>query len=202
MWKTFVALGDSMTEGIGDEVNGIKKKSWPTYIAEFFNIEKFSNLAKSGLRSDEIYKEQLETALSMNPDIVSIMAGGNDFIQRKWNAKSYREIMDKMISKFTENGIIVITSNFPDLTQIYKFPFYLLPIAKYQLKTCNKILDELATKYNTVHIDFWNNPISKEIIYWSNDRIHPNSHGYKVIGDLIISELNKKYLYESKDIIV
>ena len=31
MWKRFVAIGDSFTEGIGDEVEGIALKSWGSF---------------------------------------------------------------------------------------------------------------------------------------------------------------------------
>ncbi|MGM9986197.1 MAG: SGNH/GDSL hydrolase family protein [Bacillaceae bacterium] len=190
MWKKYVALGDSMTEGYGDEVEGIVKKDWPSYVAEHFQISDFHNIGKSGLRSDQVYETQFQKAVEMKPDLVSVMAGANDFMQQKWNPKTYRAHMEEMITTFTKAGATVITANYPDFTKYVAIPMFIKPIVKKQLKTCNAILDELAEKYNTVHLDVWNNPLADQRENWSKDNVHPNALGYKKISEVVIEQLS------------
>lgn len=191
MWKKFVAIGDSMTEGYGDDVTGMIKKAWPTYVAEHFEIEEHHNLGKSGLRSDEIYNQQFEVAKSLQPDLVSIMAGANDFMQRKWNPQQYKRHMEDMIAYFRNEGATVVTFDFPNFTKYAPIPFFVKPMVRKQLETANNILNELSQTYDTVHISFWNHPLSDDRKNWSNDFVHPNALGYKRIAEAIIEKVNQ-----------
>lgn len=81
MWKRFVAIGDSFTEGIGDEVEGIALKSWVDHFVQLCeNDIEYANFAKRGLVTKEIRSQQLEKALTFNPDLVSLIAGADIII--------------------------------------------------------------------------------------------------------------------------
>ena len=85
-WHHFVAIGDSFTEGIGDSVDGFAKLGAVDRIAAALKQSnpdlRYTNLAQRGLVVTEIREQQLDTALRLDPDLVSVVAGANDIMYR------------------------------------------------------------------------------------------------------------------------
>ena len=85
----YVALGDSFTEGVGDHdptlPNGVR--GWADRVAEGLAARTadfgYANLAIRGRKMDAILAEQVEPALALRPDLVSVYAGGNDILRPK-----------------------------------------------------------------------------------------------------------------------
>ena len=85
-WSRYVALGDSFTEGIGDPEPAVPAgtAAGPTASrrcsarAEDFA---YANLAVRGKLIQQIIDEQVEPALGLHPDLITISAGGNDVIR-------------------------------------------------------------------------------------------------------------------------
>lgn len=122
MWKRFVAIGDSFTEGIGDEVEGIALKSWVDHFVQLCeNDIEYANFAKRGLVTKEIRLQQLEKALTFNPDLVSLIAGANDVLKGRWNHDAYKNDMEFMIDTLSKAGADIIIANLPDFT--VRLPF-------------------------------------------------------------------------------
>jgi lysophospholipase L1-like esterase len=84
-WQHFVALGDSLTAGVGDSVTGIEPRGWADRFAEALRPAHYTNLAQRGATTNDILATQVEAALALNPDIVSVLAGGNDMRLPDWN---------------------------------------------------------------------------------------------------------------------
>src|SRR5690606_2565066 len=86
-WTRYVALGDSFTEGIGDPEPGSPggNRGWADRVAETLSqgTETFSyaNLAIRGRLLQQIVDEQVEPAIALKPDLISLSAGGNDIIR-------------------------------------------------------------------------------------------------------------------------
>lgn len=91
--RAFVALGDSFTEGLEDEVgpNG-RHRGWADRVAEALGEAtpglRYANLAVRGRLLDQIVREQIPTALSLlgeaglaSEAVVSFHAGGNDVLR-------------------------------------------------------------------------------------------------------------------------
>lgn len=84
-----VCLGDSFTEGVGDEdpssPNGVR--GWADRAAGQLAANdqgfRYANLAIRGKLLGQILAEQLEPALALNPDVVTLYAGGNDLMRPK-----------------------------------------------------------------------------------------------------------------------
>ena len=76
----YVALGDSFTEGVGDPDPGLPNgvRGWADRVADVLASQAddfgYANLAIRGRKMDAILAEQIEPALAMRPDLVSIYA--------------------------------------------------------------------------------------------------------------------------------
>lgn len=190
MWKHFVAMGDSFTEGIGDEVDGVALQSWVVSFAELHETElKYTNLAKRGLISKEIREQQLEEALALQPDLVSLIAGANDILKGRFNRDEYEKDMAFMIDALSKSGASIIIGNLPDFTVRLPLPEGKKEAVKAQLVETNEIIRSLSDKYKCYFIDFWDQSLSQDSSFWSQDLVHPNSRGYKEIGKLIFDRV-------------
>jgi lysophospholipase L1-like esterase len=190
MWKRFVAIGDSFTEGIGDEVEGIALKSWVGHFVQLCeNDIEYANFAKRGLVTKEIRSQQLEKALTFKPDLVSLIAGANDVLKGRWNHDVYKNDIEFMIDSLSKAGSDIIIANLPDFTVRLPFAAEKKQVIKEQLLEANDVILSLSREYKLHHVDFWNHQLVNDNTLWSTDLIHPNSKGYVKVAELIFSSL-------------
>jgi len=190
MTNYFVAMGDSLTQGIGDEVDGIPLKSWVEHFAQLHEPPlRFTNLAKRGLLSKEIRLTQLEEAVALQPDLVSIIAGANDILKGHWNKDEYKNDMEMIVETLSGLRAKIIIANQPDFSERLPMPVEQKLLIKTQLEEANEIIQLLSDKYNLIHIDFWDNPMAKNPSFLSKDLVHPNSRGYQEIAKVIFNHL-------------
>ena len=84
--STFVALGDSFTEGMQDELGPDGRHvGWADRVAAAIALRtgglRYANLAVRGRLLDQVVAEQLPVALALAPDLVSFHAGPNDVLR-------------------------------------------------------------------------------------------------------------------------
>ena len=86
-WHRYVAIGDSFTEGYGDPDPGSPGglRGWADRTAEVLapRVDDFgyANLAVRGRLLGRIVDEQIEPAVALRPDLITVSAGGNDVIR-------------------------------------------------------------------------------------------------------------------------
>ena len=103
VFTRYVALGDSFTEGVGDphptSPNGLR--GWADHVAVALaqnNPElRYANLAVRGRRMDEILAEQVQTAVMLEPDLVTVYAGMNDLLL-------VRNDIDAMMARYADGA--------------------------------------------------------------------------------------------------
>jgi hypothetical protein len=86
----YVALGDSLTEGLCDRAPGHADAflGWADRLAGILDGDarlagaslEFANLAVRGRRIADVVDAQIPHALDLRPDLVSVMIGGNDLM--------------------------------------------------------------------------------------------------------------------------
>ena len=98
LWSRYVAIGDSFTEGmsdddpliVGDGSHG-EFAGWADRLAAHLSELAqnsglgfgYANLAVRGRKLSDVVGPQLEKALALEPDLVSIVGGGNDILRPK-----------------------------------------------------------------------------------------------------------------------
>ncbi len=83
--RTFVALGDSFTEGLEDDLGPAGRHlGWADRVAAALATRegglRYANLAVRGRLLDQVVAEQVPAALALGPDLVSFHAGPNDVL--------------------------------------------------------------------------------------------------------------------------
>lgn len=78
----WVALGDSMTQGIGATAHD---RGWTAGVADALPHHRLINLSVSGGLVTDLLERQLPTmeSLGVTPDLVTVMIGSNDLLNRQ-----------------------------------------------------------------------------------------------------------------------
>jgi lysophospholipase L1-like esterase len=85
-WRRYVAIGDSLTEGLGDPVQGYPNVSWaegPAQALKRLHRDfEFLNLGKRYLTARQVRETQLQPALDFEPDLATVLAGATTWAIR------------------------------------------------------------------------------------------------------------------------
>jgi lysophospholipase L1-like esterase len=92
-WRSFVAVGDSFTEGMDDPYPDGTYRGWADLVASRLAVDapdfRYANLAIRGRLFPNVVAEQVPAALAMKPDLISFAAGGNDVLRRSFDPTSW-----------------------------------------------------------------------------------------------------------------
>lgn len=179
----YVALGDSLTEGVGDPV-GNGWRGWAALLAGGLSepAAEFTNLAVSGAQTRDVLEKQLPTALSLRPDVASVLVGVNDTLRSTFDIEKIAERLDKVYASFTRQGTAVLTACLPDPGTMLGLPGILgSPLARRQ-RAVNTVVHTLSERYGALHLHAVDDAWIMERAMWSSDRLHPGERGHRQIA--------------------
>jgi len=112
----YVALGDSFTEGVGDPhpnaPGGLR--GWADRVAEVLargsDDFAYANLAVRGKLIRQIADDQVDAAVSLQPDLITISAGGNDVIRPGTDPDEIGRLFDDIIVRLSVTGATIAHS--------------------------------------------------------------------------------------------
>jgi lysophospholipase L1-like esterase len=209
--QKIVAIGDSLTEGVGDETENGGYVGILNHTFEDHNLNvTVENFGKKGNRSDQLLKrlekEDIASAIK-EADIVLITIGANDIMNvlksnfMNVTMEPFQEERVKYIERLTAIFNKINELN-PD-TQIYLIGFY-NPFERHfgEIKELGMIIDNwndagksLAEGYENVRYipikDLFSN---STVDLLAEDEFHPNTNGYKRMAQRVL-----EYLKESNE---
>lgn len=186
----YVALGDSFTEGVGDHdpslPNGVR--GWADRFAEVLagraDDFAYANLAIRGRKLLPILDEQIEPALALKPDLVSLYAGANDVLRPRVDIDRLAAAYDKALGTLVVGGahLLLFTAYDPGDSAIFgalrgRFAIY------------NELVREIAEKYEATLVDFWRMRDYRDDRLWDTDRMHMSSAGHQRMAIEALSAL-------------
>jgi len=191
----FVALGDSLTEGVGDPV-GDGWRGWAALLAGGLgegagtaggsggsgaSVE-FTNLAVSGAQTREVLEQQTPAGLALKPDVVSVVIGVNDTLRCTFDIHAVAERLDKVYAAFTGQGATLLTACLPDPGSMLGLPGSLArPLARRQ-RAVNQVVHALSDRYGAVHLHAAEEEWISDREMWSADRLHPGERGHRQLA--------------------
>jgi lysophospholipase L1-like esterase len=186
-WRSFVALGDSLTEGVGDPLPGRGLRGWAARLADGLRrLEpslEFTNLAKRSLISAEIRDLQLSRALALKPDLAGVIVGMNDAIRPEFAPENVEEPLEEMVAALTGAGALVLMATLPDITRILPLPKRMTRGVHQKLEAVSGVVRSVAGRYQgTLLVDASDSPEELRRANWSLDQLHPNSRGHQLIA--------------------
>ncbi|MER6984106.1 SGNH/GDSL hydrolase family protein [Streptomyces carpinensis] len=176
----FVALGDSLTEGVGDPARrGLR--GWAALLAGGLAEEpvEFTNLAVRGAQTRDVLERQTPAALALRPDLVSVVVGVNDVLRCTFDIHAVADRLDRVYAACTGQGAVVLTACLPDPGNMLGLPGALAhPLARRQ-RAVNTVVHELSDRYGAVHLHASEGEWLTDRAMWSADRLHPGERGHR-----------------------
>jgi lysophospholipase L1-like esterase len=174
---SFVALGDSFTEGLNDPAPGGGFRGWADRLAGLLAAEypglRYANLAVRGKLLREIVAEQIPAAAAMSPGLVSLAGGGNDMLRPGADPDTLAELFDVAVARLHQVGsqVLIFTGSDPVGIPV-------LRLLRGKIAAYNMHLRAIADARDCYLVDLWSMRFLRDMSAWSADRLHlsPESH--------------------------
>lgn len=176
-WSSFVALGDSFTEGLDDLRADGTPRGWADRVAERLARDmpgfRYANLAVRGKLLDQVVADQVPIAERLRPDLITFSAGGNDILRPQCSPDSVAERFDAALGRLVATGADVVvfagfdTRSVPVLRRI-----------RGRIATFNELLRGVAENHRCRLVDLWAMAPLSDPRAWGADRLHltPDAH--------------------------
>ncbi len=197
---TIVALGDSLTEGDGDQPG--EGGGYPVRLDRAINEvrpnSRVINLGKSGWDSAQMVEGQLPDALAAQPPIALVWIGSNDLWtnngpeQEAADLARYTTNIDQTMRALTGSGARVYIALLDDQSQR---PYATNPdgaglsaegvaYMAHLASAFNAAIRAKAAEYGAIPVDFANTTIFTDPATLAEDGLHPNAQGYDQIAQI------------------
>jgi len=195
-YRSYVAIGDSLSEGLGDFTFDTEREhnGWTDRLAALLAREaqtraaqtlapngaapdfQFANLALRGSKMRNIMGAQLEAALRLQPDLVTVMAGSNDFMTKDLDALETIFRDGLMLLQAAGCDVLVANTIRPAHLKFFK---RVLPRA-YRM---SQMIDRVARELGIAVIDVHGIEDFVDLVYWAEDMVHFSGHGHVRIAN-------------------
>ncbi|MGO3146715.1 MAG: SGNH/GDSL hydrolase family protein [Leucobacter sp.] len=186
----YVAIGDSFTEGVGDEQPDGSVRGWADLVAQGIadatgQPVEYANLAIRGRLLARIIAEQLEPALALGPTIVSFNGGGNDMLRPGTDIPWIVGETEKALRRIQEAGVEPLllaganpTGGLPSGGRVARKGDELTRAAA-----------SIATRMGVRFADNWSDVELAGRQYWSLDRLHLAPVGHHRVASNVLRTL-------------
>jgi lysophospholipase L1-like esterase len=189
-WSRYVAIGDSFTEGIGDPEPASPggHRGWADRVAEVLADRTddfaYANLAVRGRLLQQIIDTQIEPALELRPDLVTISAGGNDVIRPGTDPDEITERVEGAVTRLARDGATIVIFTGPD---VGRTP--VLGRVRGKAAIYNENLRAVAHRHDAVIVDLWALRELRDPRMWAPDRLHFSPIGHQTIARAVLDAL-------------
>ncbi|PJJ70630.1 lysophospholipase L1-like esterase [Diaminobutyricimonas aerilata] len=190
--RSFVAIGDSFTEGVGDELPDGSVRGWADLVAiglarhtapEPF---RYANLAIRGRKLAPIVAEQVDAAVALNADLVSINGGGNDIIRPRIDMTAVARQLRDAVDRLAASGAHVLLLSGGDPSE--HLPLGRLVRTRGEELTRRLLADPLPD--GVTMVDNFGDAGLRDIRYWSADLLHLGPAGHARVASNVLRALD------------
>jgi lysophospholipase L1-like esterase len=194
-WRSYVAIGDSFTEGMDDpDPAGDGYRGWADFVAARLAAEAalqgdgfhYANLAVRGRLFAGVVEQQLPVALAMRPNLVSFAAGGNDALRRNFDGPALVGRFEEAVASMRGIGADVILFRFADLSRRLPGKRVIGSRTMY----LNDAVAGVAQRQGAYVVDMWaDEQLATNTLMWSVDRLHLSTAGHRRVAGHVLRVL-------------
>ncbi len=196
-FRSYVAIGDSFTEGMGDlhpagPLAGVER-GWADLVAEGLSAANgapigYANLAIRGRKLAPLIDEQLDPAIAQHPALISLNGGGNDILRPRMDVDRVADLLVGAARRIADAGIHVLLLAGPDPSE--HLPMGRVFRARGRVLT-QAVLDrsqELPAGTVTF-CDNFNDATLYDANFWSRDGLHLGIRGHHKVAQNVLAAL-------------
>ncbi|RMI08785.1 SGNH/GDSL hydrolase family protein [Cellulomonas triticagri] len=183
-WRSYVAVGDSFTEGLWDAPQGedAPTRGWADVLAGLLSARRraageaplrYANLAVRGRLLAPVVAEQLPQALALRPDLISLVAGGNDILRPGSDPDRLGRVLDQAVARARATGADVLLA-----TGFDSSGSPLVSATRPKVGVYNAHIWSTARRHGAYVLDLWGMRHLHDLRMWAPDRIHLTSESH------------------------
>ena len=198
----YVAVGDSFTEGVGDELADGGVRGWADLVAGGLAAAtaepvEYANLAVRGRLLEPIVAEQVPAALALDPPptLLTFNGGGNDLMRPGVDPGRLLELTERAVRRVVDAGVQLVLISGAD-------PSDRLPLGRTVRRRAAQLtdaLEDLAARYGTTFVNAFADAELHRAVYWSPDRLHLGPAGHRRVASLVLAGLGHDVAAEAVD---
>lgn len=182
-WSRYVALGDSLTEGLCDSsrMRAGEHRGWADRLAQLLASGetaplRYANLAVRSRRVRDLAAEQLPQALALRPDLVSVLIGSNDLVGPRADAGALAAEVGQAVRALRETGadVLLVTPFLPRRRAALLFAHRFAAFASE--------LRRVAAETGAILLDLEAQPAIGDLDLWADDKVHLRSRGHRFLA--------------------
>lgn len=189
-----VSIGDSFTEGVGDELPDGTPLGWADRVAAGLAAAHpdqpvyYASFAIRGRLLAPIATEQLDAALALDPPPTHLTfnGGGNDMLRPGYSDERMVALTNRVLDRCAERGIHVVILSGPD-------PSDRLPGGRRMRELGTRLTEYVATlvegRENVTFVDNFRDVETRRAPYWSVDRLHLGPAGHERVASRVLTAL-------------
>jgi lysophospholipase L1-like esterase len=186
-WSTYVAMGDSLTAGRGDEGRDGRPVGWAQRLADILTVRTavrcgLTNLAVDGATVHQVLGKQLPAVAARKPDLVSVTVGMNDIRVRGFDELSFKADLGQLFEALAATQATLLTCTLPDFTLVMSLSPELHEVARERMRLASDIIREQAESYGAVCLDAWSLPGMADPDLYAPGGMYPNHKGHQFIA--------------------
>ncbi|MGW5851301.1 SGNH/GDSL hydrolase family protein [Streptomyces sp. NPDC055254] len=189
-WRRFVVLGDAFAEGPGESCEGYDDASWAHRVAAALRSVHpdlaYLNLAQRDPVAAEVRARQLGKALTFQPDLAAVVAGGSDVLRESFDADATEAELARIIAPLRDAGVEVVI-----LAPFGRGSAQDVPkdVLRRRLRLLSERTYSLALRNGAIHVDLSAHPADADPGIFDADGRHVNARGHAIAAAATIRRL-------------
>jgi lysophospholipase L1-like esterase len=182
-YSSFVAVGDSFTEGMSDLLPDGGYRGWADLLAARLAARtpgfRYANLAVRGKLIEQIARDQVDTAAAMGADLVTLVGGLNDVLRPKCDVDEVCALLESSAARLAPSCRQLV---------LMRSPARRGPVATRFLPRMERLfgfVDDLAARHGAVVVDLYGAEVLGDPRMWGDDRLHLTAQGHERVAEAV-----------------
>lgn len=180
-YSSFVAVGDSFTEGLNDLGPDGAYRGWADrlagHLADSGGPLRYANLAVRGRLLRQIVADQVPRAVELRPDLITFSAGGNDLLRPRTDPDALAVAIEDAVRRLRETGADVLMFTSFDTRDVPVLRRVRGKMAMYNLH-----VRSIADRHGCRLVDLWSMRLLIDPRAWAADRLHLSAEGHRRVA--------------------
>jgi lysophospholipase L1-like esterase len=184
-YASYVAIGDSFTEGLDDPDPAGGYRGWADRLAGHLAARsspdegglRYANLAVRGKLLGQVVADQVPRAVDLRPDLITFSAGGNDLLRPRADPDALAAVIDDAARRLRATGADVLMFTSFDTRDVPVLRRIRGKMAMYNLH-----VHSIAGRHGCRLVDLWSMRSMLDPRAWAEDRLHLSPEGHRRVA--------------------
>ncbi|MFB6825392.1 SGNH/GDSL hydrolase family protein [Streptomyces virginiae] len=187
-YTSFVAIGDSFTEGMSDLLPDGSYRGWADLLAARLAARepgfRYANLAVRGKLIGQIVEDQVPVAAAMGADVVTLVGGLNDALRPKVDMGRVRDHLESAVELLAPSCKRLVLMRSPGRNGPVMERF------RPRMEELFATIEELAARHGAVVVDLYGASVLADPRMWDVDRLHLTAEGHRRVAEAVWQALD------------